>query len=97
MLHRQLANLTKNPPALKHGSLKTYLSSILLFKIQNSGRAGLPRPKKSQTLKVPAKFAGGIALNLHKGLKSDESGCARGDGDVHDYGDDRGSARDSHR
>jgi len=57
----------------------------------------LPRPKKSQTLKVPAKFAGGIALNLHKGLKSDESGCARGDGDVHDYGDDRGSARDSHR
>ncbi len=33
-----------------------------------------------------AKFVGGIALNLHKGLAHREHGCGRGD-DVHDQGD----------
>ncbi len=41
-----------------------------------------------------AKFAGGIAPNLHKGLGHRGSGCDRGDGDVHDRGDGRESARD---
>lgn len=59
-----------------------------LFSTETGGKLS---PRRSREL---AKYAGGIALNLHKGLGYCGSGCVRDHGDVHEGGDGRGSDRD---